>query len=84
VDLREVRCENVKLDWLAQDKVQWAGFCQHGDEPLDSLNYEKFLTSCITINFHIICGLFNDTVSSSDYIVSSDELKRIWKEVAVA
>jgi hypothetical protein len=34
-----------------------------------------------------ICGLFIDTVSSSDYIASDDgminELERIWKEAVV-
>jgi hypothetical protein len=34
-----------------------------------------------------ICGLFNDAVSNSDYIVSDDrvvnELDRIWKEAVM-
>jgi hypothetical protein len=40
-------------------------------------------------NYLFICGLFNDTVSSSDYIASNDrvitnnEQERIWKEAVV-
>jgi hypothetical protein len=33
-----------------------------------------------------ICGVFNDTVSSSDYIAQlmNNELEKIWKEAVVA
>jgi hypothetical protein len=39
------------------------------------------------IKMYLFCGLFNDSVSISDYIASNgriiDELERIWKEAAV-
>jgi hypothetical protein len=53
---------------------------------------KKYRTTSFTVftlhHIRFICGLFNDAVSSSDYIAPDDrminELEMIWKEMVVA
>jgi hypothetical protein len=43
IDLREI--ELAGTDWiiLTEDRDQWGGFCEHGDEPSGSLKCWEFL-----------------------------------------
>lgn len=48
-------------------------------------HYLKEILSMLTV---FVCGLFNNSISSSDYTVSNgsmiNELERIWKDVVMA
>jgi hypothetical protein len=43
MDLREIVCDG--MDWidLAEDKDQWKGSCEHGNEPLGSMKWWEVL-----------------------------------------
>jgi hypothetical protein len=37
MDLREIRIDEANWIQLAQDRVQWGGLCEHGNEPSGSI-----------------------------------------------
>jgi hypothetical protein len=45
MDLREIEIDGANWIQLAQDRVQVAGFCEHGNEPSGSIRKQDFLTS---------------------------------------
>jgi hypothetical protein len=52
LDLRETGIDGANWIQLAQDRVQWRAFCEHGDEPSGSIKKAGyFLISWVTISF---------------------------------
>jgi hypothetical protein len=44
MDLRRIRGSGMDCADLAQDRDQWEGSCEQGNEPSDSINSGKFLS----------------------------------------
>jgi hypothetical protein len=42
MDLREIGIDGANWIRLAQGRVQWRGFCEHGDEPSGSIRKQDF------------------------------------------
>jgi hypothetical protein len=44
IDLTDIGTERANWIWLAQDRVRWGGFCNHGHEPPGSIKKAHYLT----------------------------------------
>jgi hypothetical protein len=42
MDIREIGIDGANWIQLAQDRVQWPGFCEHGNEPSGSIRKDIF------------------------------------------